>query len=119
MEAGALAQSHGKIKAEGRGPHGETKIPRKRPPSQRVHRRRRHFPGRPLAALGLRARSRSARSLPRPANSESFAVYVFFTRRRRKARWQDETKQEKNRRERNARPRSVAGNAGAGQRLET
>src|SRR5260370_14498453 len=114
MEAGTLAESHGEIKAEGEGTHSETKISGERPPSEGLHRRRRHLPGRPLAALGLRARSRSARSLPRATYGESFAVYVFFTRRRRKARWQDETKQERDRRRRNARPRSVAGNAGAG-----
>src|SRR4029077_7543176 len=119
MEAGALAEGHGEIKAQGEGPHSEAKIPRKRPPSQAVPPRRRHFPGRPLAALGLRARSRSARSVPRAADSESVALYVFLTLRRRKARRQDETKQKGNRRGRNARPRIVARNAGSGQRLKT
>src|SRR5437879_1354039 len=106
METGALAQGHGEIKAEGEGAHSETKVFGKRPPSQGLHRRRRHLPGRPLAALGFRARSRSARSLPRATDSESIAVHVLLTLRRRKALWQDETKQEKNRRRRNTRPRS-------------
>src|SRR6202795_1669092 len=124
MEAGALAQSSHKVKAgevkvEGAGAHSEAEVPGKRPTSQGVHRRRRHFPGRPLAALGLRARSRSARSVPRAADSESVALYVFLTLQRRKARRQDETKQKGNRRGRNTRPRIVARNAGSGQRLKT
>src|ERR1700675_4991826 len=114
MEAGALAQSSHKVKAgevkvEGAGAHSEAEVPGKRPPRQGVHRRRRHFPGRPLAALGLRARSRSARSVPRATDSESIAVYVLLTLRRRKDRRQDETKQKRNRRRRNARLRSIAG----------
>src|ERR1700730_1442479 len=119
MEAGALAQSHGEITAEGEGTNSETKIPRKRPPRQGVHRRRRHFPGRAFAALGFRAGSRPPRSVPRATDSESVAVYVFLTLRRRKARRQDETKQNGNRRGRNTRPRIVARNAGSGQRLKT
>src|SRR5260370_14300627 len=113
MEAGTLAESHGEIKAEGEGTHSETKISGERPPSEGVHRRRRHFPGRPLAALGFRTRSRSARSLPGAAHRESVAVHVFLTLRRQ------ETKQKSPRRNRNARARIVARNAGAGRRLET
>src|ERR1700730_10024372 len=119
MEAGTLAERHGEIQAEGDGTHSEPKTSGERPPSEGVHRRRRHFPGRPLAALGLRARSRSARSVPRAADSESVALYVFLTLRRRKARRQDKTTQKGNRRGRNPRPRIVARNAGSGQRLKT
>src|SRR5438445_225989 len=82
------------IKIEREGAHSETEISGKRPPSQGLHRSRRHLPGRPLAALGFPARSRSARSLPRAADSESIAVHVLLTVRRRKARRPDETKQE-------------------------
>ena len=111
----ATAKSKLKVKARTPKPKFLESVRR----AKGVHRRRRHLPGRPLAALGFRARSRSARSVPRAADSESVAIYVLLTLRRRKTRRPEEAKQERNRRRRNTRPRIVAGNAGAGQRLET
>ncbi len=106
MEAGLLAQGCHKIKAKGASAHSEAEVSRQRPPCQRVHRRRRHFPGRAFAALGFRARSRSARSLPRPPNRESLSVYVFLAIRRAEKFG------------RNARARLLSRNAGARQRTK-
>jgi len=101
----------GKVEVEDARAHFEAKIPGKRPPSQGVHHRRRHLPGRAFAALGFRARSGSARSLPFAAHGESFALHVFPALRRR-----PERKQEKFRR--NARARLVSRNAGACRRTQ-
>jgi hypothetical protein len=77
-------------KAEGKGAHFEGEVSGKRSPSEGVHRRRRHFPGRAFAALGFRAGSLSAGSLSRAAHGESVAVYVFPALRRSREKIREE-----------------------------
>src|SRR5271169_629490 len=114
MEAGALAQSgheveSGEVKAETAGTHSEAQVSGKRSPRQGVHRRRRYFPSRTFAALGFRAWSRSARSLPRATDGESIAIHVFPAVRRRPERRKDKL-------QKNARARLFSRNAGARRR---
>src|SRR5271154_7274427 len=116
MEAGALAKSDNKIKVSRASEHAKEEVSRKCQARQGVHRRGRHFSGRALAALGFRARSRSARSLPCIKDGQSVTVYVFPPIRGREVGKKEGTEPQA---ERDARSGLIARNAGARHRLET
>jgi len=101
VEAGVLAQNGDEGKTEGKGAHFEGEVSGKRAASEGVHRCGRHFPGGAFAAVGFRAGSISAGFVPRAADGESVAIYVFLALRRREKSG------------RNARARFVSRNAGA------
>ena len=80
--------------------HFARRISRQRSPRQGVHCRRRHLPGRALAAARLQAASRAVPDLSRAAHRESVALHVLSAARR------------------HARGRRVSGNAGAHHRTQ-